>query len=156
MKTKNASGLVVGIVITLFIVIILGVVILWGSGYFNQNKKSLDQSTGKIDKTLGTMSEFDLEVYDDNSLSGAAVVELIEDLEENATEVSIGVQTLDATSPTYYNYAFTSNNLGAAVTVTPTPVKSAENYINQNASFLGKTIRNENDQIICVLFTQQK
>ena len=159
MKTKNASGLVVGIIITLFMVIIVGIIIMWGSGYFSQNKKSLDKSTGKIDKKLGEMSDFDLTVYDDGSISGDALTELIEDVIDKEEVMSIHVKTLAHTEGISYNYAYDD----AKVTITsitnpplPTPSKTDIDYINPNASFKGEVIRNANDEIICIKFTQQK
>lgn len=156
MKTKNASTLVVGIVLTLFTIIIVGVVILWGSGYFGQNKKTLDKSTAKIDKAIGSMSEFDLNVYDGRSIRGDALNKLVGDMTEDKVVVSIGVKTLGATAASYYNYGYEANNITPAkVTITPTPVKSADNYINPNGTFVGEVIKNVNDDIVCILFTQQ-
>lgn len=155
MKTKNSSGLVVGIVITLFVIILSGAVIVWGSGYFNQNKKTMDKSTAKIDKTIGSMTDFDLTVYDGKSIQGDALTELIAELKASNTAVSIGVDTLDSVAATNYNYEYTSSNLGAAVSLTPTTSKSEPSYINPNGTFVGEVIRNKNDDIIYILFTQQ-
>ncbi len=155
MKTKNSSGLVVGIVITLFVIILSGAVIVWGSGYFNQNKKTMDKSTAKIDKTIGSMTDFDLTVYDGKSIQGDALTELIAELKASNTAVSIGVDTLDSTAATNYNYEYTSSNLGASVSLTPTTSKSEPSYINPNGTFVGEVIRNKNDDIIYILFTQQ-
>ncbi len=155
MKTKNASGLVVGVVITLFVIILSGAIIVWGSGYFNQNKKTMDKSTAKIDKTIGSMTDFDLTVYDGKSIRGDMLTELIADLKKDNVAVSIGVITLDSQAVTNYNYEYTSSNLGVSVTHTPTTSKALPSYINPNGTFIGEVIKNKNDDIIYLLFTQQ-
>jgi hypothetical protein len=164
MKTKNASNLVVGIVLTLFTIIIVGVVILWGSGYFGQNKKTLDKSTAKIDKAIGSMSEFDLEVYDGKSIRGDALEELIRDLREDQVVVSIGIKTLSTGTSgvaKYYNYGFGGKDDTAditpspALTSNPPKEKNSADYVNPNGTFQGKVVRNKNDEIVLIEFTQQ-
>ncbi len=156
MKTKNASGLVVGIVITLFVIILSGAIIVWGSGYFNQNKKTMDKSTAKIDKTIGSMTDFDLSVYDGRSIRGDALKDLIADLKDDKVAVSIGVDTLASEAAVNYNYEYTSSNLGAVVSTVPTKEKSVASYINPNGTFAGEVIKNTNDDIVYILFTQQQ
>lgn len=156
MKTKNASGLVVGVVITVFVIILVGIVIVWGSGYFDQNKKTLDKTTSKIDKTIGSMTDFDLTVYDGKSIRGDALKDLITDLKQDKVAVSIGVDTLASTAAANYNYAYTSSDLGLEVSIAPPEGKAAVDYINPNAVFIGKVTKNLNDEIVYILFTQQK
>lgn len=159
MRTKNGSGLIVGVVITVFVIIIVGVVILWGSGYFTKNKKTLDSSTGKIDKVIASMAEFDLEVYDGASISGDTLKELIKDLHDDQVIVAVGVKTLGG-EVTYYNQGYKDNDI---VIITPTPPaptfepkKSEPNYINPNGTFIGEVKRNDNDEIVLLQFTQEK
>ncbi len=159
MKTKNSSGLIVGIVITVFVIIIVGVVILWSSGYFNQNKKTLDRSTSKIDKAIGSMAEFDLDIYDDKSMSGEALIDLIKELRDNQIVVSVGVKTLSigaSGTPKYYNYGFSTDiTPSPALTADPPKEKNNQDYVNPNGTFVGKVVRNKNDEIVLLEFTQQ-
>jgi hypothetical protein len=159
MKTKNASGLLVGIVITVFMIILVGVVILWSSGYFSQNKKTLDKSTAKIDTAIGSMSEFDLDVYDGQSMRGDSLVELIKDLRDNQVVVSIGIRTLSVGSsgtPKYYNYGFSTDiTPSPALTANPPTAKNDADYVNPNGTFIGKVVRNKNDEVVLLEFTQQ-
>ena len=154
MKTKNTSGLVVGIVITLFVLILSGTIIIWGSGYFNQNKKIMDKSTSKIDKAIGSMADFDLTIYDGKSIRGDALTELIAELKQENLAVSIGVDTLASQAATNYNYEYTSSNLGVSISVVPTTDKSVNSYINPNGTFIGEVIKNANEDIVYILFTQ--
>lgn len=163
MKVKNASGLVVGVILTVFVIILVGVIIFWTSGEFNSKKKTMDNSTAKIDRAIGSYSEFDYEIYDGKSLAGDAVKELISKVTSKGEVISIGVDTLDVGAAKYYNYAFTaassteSQDIGAIITPVPTPPtsKSDVNYINPNGTFVGKVLKNANYEIVCVLFTQQ-
>jgi len=164
MKTKNSSGLIVGVVITVFVIIVVGVVIIWSSGYFNQNKKTLDRSTSKIDKAIGSMAEFDLDIYDGMSMRGDALVTLIEELRDNQVVVSVGIKTLGSGasgSPKYYNYGFGGSGATADITPSPTlsPLPPSEkndiDYVNPNGTFLGKVVQNRNDEIVLLEFTQQ-
>lgn len=156
MKTKNASGLVVGIVITLFVIILSGTIIVWGSGYFNQNKKTMDKSTSKIDKTIGSMTDFDLTVYDGKSIRGDALVELITELEINEVQISIGVKTIAGVFAYYVNnFTPTSKDLSEEGAATITTDKTHEAYINPNGTFIGDVIKNDNKEIVCIQFTQQ-
>jgi hypothetical protein len=163
MKAKNASGLVVGVILTVFVIILVGVIIFWTSGEFNSKKKTMDNSTAKIDRAIGSYSEFNFEIYDGKSLSGDAVKELISEVTNKGEVISIGVDTLDVGGAKYYNYSFTdktaddSQDIGAKITPIPTPPtsKSDANYINPNGTFVGKVLKNANEEIICVLFAQQ-
>lgn len=157
MKTKNSSGLVVGIIMTLFVIILSGVIIVWGTGYFSQNKKTMDKSTAKIDKTIGSMTDFDLTVYDGKSIRGDALVDLIKTIAEDKVVVSIGVTTLAKSTSNYvYQISESSKKLVESTLIEPTKDKSEATYINPNGIFLGEVIRNENEEIISIHFTQQQ
>lgn len=158
MKSKNANGLVVGIVMTLFVIILTGVIIVWGTGYFSQNKKTMDKSTAKIDKTIGSMADFDLTVYNDKSIRGDALVDLIKAIVEDEVVVSIGVTTNESKAATYYAYEYDpkTGEMRKDATKEPTTDKTAPTYINPNGMFMGEVIRNTNKEIVCIHFTQQQ
>jgi hypothetical protein len=46
--------------------------------------------------------------------------------------------------------------LGIAAEDTPPTDKSAAGYITPTASFVGKVLKNVNNEIVCIKFTQQK
>lgn len=159
MKTKNSSSLVIGIIGIAVIVILLGILIAWGLGLFKDKKQEANAATAKIDSATQSMADFDLLAYDDYTIKGGSLIDLITEYKTKDVQVSLWVYTLDKIS-TYYNYALTTttstSDLGAAVTVTPPASKSADGYITETANFLGSVIRNENNQIVCLKFTQQK
>jgi FlaG/FlaF family flagellin (archaellin) len=156
MKTNN-SDLVAKILITAVIVVLTGLLIAWMAGLFKDKKQDLNSGTGKIDDAINSIADFDLLVYDGNTISGETLTELIKEFEKKDIAVSIWVNTLDANNA-YYNYAFTpaSSTLGASDKKTPPTAKTSPGYVTPSANFLGEVIKNSNDEIVCLKFTQQK
>jgi hypothetical protein len=154
MKTKY-SDLIAKIFITAVIVVLVGLLIAWMAGLFKDKKQDLNSGTEKIDKTINSMADFDLMVYDGNTISGETLKKLISDYKTEEVPVSIGVKTLDSTT-VYYNYSFSSDNLGTSVTVTPPAGKAASGYITPSGKFTGSVQKNTNDEIVLLQFTQQK
>lgn len=155
MKTKNAD-FVYKIFFIVVGVILAGLLIAWLVGIYKDKKQEADSGTQKINSVTSSMADFDLTVYDGASIKGESLIDLITELDNKGVQVSVGVKTLAGADVTYYNYLYTSNNLGAVATVTPTPNKAADGYITPTGNFIGDVIRNENDEIVCIEFTQQK
>lgn len=154
MKTKK-SDLIVKILITAVVVVLAGILIAWMAGLFKDKKQDLNSGTEKIDNTINSMADFDLLVYDGDTVTGKTLTKLIADFKAKDAKVSVGVTTLDANT-SYYNYLFTSGNLGVIDATIPPTTKSATGYITPSGKFLGSIIKNTNDEIVCVKFTQQK
>ncbi len=157
MKTKK-SDLVAKIFLAAVIVILVGLLIAWMVGVFKDKKQDLNSGTEKIDQAINSMAEFDLLVYDGDTISGETLVELISDFRKKEVYVSVGVETLDEKENYYnYNYSSTDRKIGAAI-VTPVPPtsKSDLGYITPSGNFLGEIIKNSNNEIVCLKFTQQQ
>ncbi len=154
MKTKKVD-LIPMVILTVIVVVLCGLFIAWLTGTFKDKKVDMDSGTEKIDSAIGSVADFDLLVYDGDIIRGKTLIKLIEDFDTKDVQVSIWVHTLD-NSDTYYNYAYTSNNLGTTVTVTPPPGKAASGYITPSGSFLGEVLKNVNGEIVCLKFSQQK
>jgi len=154
MKTKKSElvPLIIGVVVVL---ILAGMFFSWQMGWFKGKKQDIDITTSKIDSGISTMADFDITVYDNGTIQGDTLAELISDYKTRDIKVSLWVHTLDGTD-TYYNYAYTTNNLGAVVTITPPPSKATAGYLTASANFLGDVFRNANNEIVCLKFTQQK
>ncbi len=156
MKTKNSSDLVVKIFLIVVAVILVGLLIAWSTGVFKDKKQDLNEGTEKIDQVLSSVADFDLLVYDGYTINGKSLTDLIVDMQNKEATLSVGVKTL-AGSIQYYNYSVTAdNNLGAVVTITPSTSKADDDYINPSARFLGDIVKNINNEIVCIMFTQQK
>lgn len=136
MKTKN-SEIAVKIFLVVVAVILVGLLIAWSTGVFKDKKNDLSRSTEKINSAIGSMSEFDLLVYDGGTITGSLLLDLLENKPEG---VNILYRTL----------------ADATVSPIPTPPTDYTN-INPNGIFKGEVVRNEGNNVITqIIFTQQK
>lgn len=154
MKTKKMD-LIPMVILTVIVVVLCGLFVAWLTGTFKDKKADMDSGTEKIDSAIGGIADFDLLVYDGDMIRGKSLTKLIAEYDSKDVQVSLWVHTLDNTDA-YYNYAYTANNLGAAVTVTPPTGKASSGYITPSGSFLGEVLKNTNGEIVCIKFTQQK
>lgn len=144
MKTKN-SDIAVKIFLVVVAVILVGLIIAWSTGVFKDKKNDLNEGTEKINSAISSMAEFDLIIYDGASISGDLLVDLIKTVNEKNPELTINVATLAMpSSPAAYK----------GTTIYPLPAKGEDSYINPNGMFRGEVIRDENDVITAVTFTQ--
>lgn len=164
MKTKN-SDMIAKIFLAAVIVVLTGLLIAWMMGVFKDKKQDLDAGSEKIDTTISSAADFDMMYYDGNTISGKSLVELIQEVVNKSPELSIAVQTLvNAKKPAiiYYNKFLGAGNAiddsgkNGKATVLDQSSKNGDNYITPTSSFLGEVLRNSNNEITGILFTQQK
>ncbi|CUH93236.1 hypothetical protein [Herbinix luporum] len=159
MRTKN-SEIAVKIFLLVVSVILVGLIIAWSTGVFKDKRNDLNQGTEKINDVLGTMADFDLLIYDGNIISGERVADLIEEVKEKKIDMAIGVKTIAASEIKFYNYSLVSGSegdkLGSEQKDTPPTKKTEANYINPKGKFKGEVRKDENDNIIGLVFEQEK
>lgn len=162
MKTKNAD-LVYKILFIVVGVILSGLMIAWLVSTYKDKKNEADAGNQKINSITGQMADFELTIYDGASIKGEALRELIAALTEKETQISIKVKTLDGFVGSYiYNTIPAENgrriNLDTSDTIaaSPTSDKAALGYITPSGNFIGEVLRNDNDEIVCLQFTQYK
>lgn len=147
MKTKN-SDIAVKIFLVVVAVILVGVIIAWSTGVFKDKRNDLNEGTERINNAISTMAEFDLLTYDNGSITGSLLVDLIERVRKEGLEISVLVKT-NVNSVT-----------GVTYTSADTPVlqtsKIHADYINPNGVFEGSVDRNDNGIISLLTFTQVK
>lgn len=148
MKSKN-SDMVVKIFLVVVAVILVGLVIAWTTGVFKEKKSDLDQGTERINSAISSMAEFDLLVYDGGTITGSLLLELIDEEKE-------GSERLEGVTITYKTLAEPSATPAPYPTTAPAPGKSDGRYINPNGVFKGEVVRNANNVIAELIFTQQK
>lgn len=148
MKTKN-SDIAVKIFLVVVAVILVGVIIAWSTGVFKDKRNDLNEGTDRINKAISTMAEFDLLTYDDGSITGSTLVDLVERVRKEGLEISVIVKT-----------NANSEKDGVTYTSTETPdfqtSKIDDNYINPNGIFEGSVERNANGVIKSLTFIQVK
>lgn len=148
MKTKN-SEIAVKIFLVVVGVILVGLLIAWSTGVFKDKKNDLSRGTEKINNVIGSMSEFDLLVYEGESIKGDTIIDLISDLKEKDLDITVYVKTNKGTEKDY-----TKNNQYKDLSYSK--IKTDDNYINPNGRFKAEVIKNANGIVESIKFTQQK
>lgn len=134
--------------------IITCIVISLGFYISREAKSTASTGASEINKLNTEFSESDKVIYDGSSISGSEVVSAIRKMDGQ----SLGVCVVTKAASTYYGYDFNSatGELGKANSAkysSSTGVASS-NYINPYASFKGQIVRNSNNVITGIIFTQ--
>lgn len=122
-------------------VILVGLIIAWSTGVFKDKKNDLDKGTERINNAINSIAEFDLLYYDGGTISGRALLEIIQEKADDSKrleDVTISYITLENGNETEVSspYEYTD--------------------INPNGIFIGKISRDNNNVITGLIFTQQK
>lgn len=149
MKTKN-SDIAVKIFLVVVGVILVGLLVAWSTGVFKDKKNDLSRSTEKINNVIGSLAEFDLLVYEGESIKGDTVIDLIKDVEERELNITITVITNINLEKKHEGTIYGKDN-----NFTLEDNKTKENYINPNGLFIGEIQRNENGMVENITFTQK-
>ena len=160
MRTNNISP-AFKIIIFAVTAIIVGVVCMIAIKTTNEGKAMVNSGTTQIKEMAESYSNIDLSSYDNTNLIGGALVDLIEEVVEEGKSLCIRVRTKSNiaagdTAFTDYNKAFNGTNaLTGAAGVLATQKNVTDNgYINPNAQFTGKVCKDDNKNIIAIVFTQ--
>ena len=145
MKTKN-SDIAVKIFLVVVGVILTGLIIAWSTGVFKDKKNDLSRSTEKINNAIGSLAEFDLLVYEGESIRGDTIIDLINEVYEKDLGISITVKT-NKNSQKGKTYSGEKYKEPAS--------KNDEDYINPNGIFKGEVIKDENGMVIEIVFDQK-
>jgi hypothetical protein len=133
MKTKN-SDIAVKIFLVVVAVILVGLIIAWSTGVFKDKRNDLNEGTAKINSAISSMAEFDLLFYDGGTITGILLLDLIKE-----SDVTISYRTLENAN------------------VSPIPAPPTGNTdVNLNALFKGEIVRDANNVITELIFTQQR
>lgn len=146
---NSLKGLILaaGVIITCVVV---------GLGFYiaREAKDTATNGAGQITLLNSEFSNNDKTIYDGITVSGSEVLNAIKKFKDE--EISVKVVTSKST--TYYNYSLDSSgqNIENKSTSSVTDAKKAasKNYINPNGKFEGEVIRDSNDYIIGICFTQ--
>ena len=155
MKVVKAE-LTAKILITAMIVILVGVLIVWMTGVFNDKKIDINSGTGKIENETNEISEFDISTWDGETIGGKALIELIYELRysimKNSLLVEINVDSLDCESRLILSPYVRPlrNRLGY------TFVEPYLDNIIPTGIYKGKVDKDKDDITTVLTFTQQK
>lgn len=125
-----------------------------------QGKTAINSGTNQYNKMLEDYQDLDRAMYDGLEVSGSEVSALIMRMIEQKEYTSVRVKT-KASDYMNYNYYYDvennsiSNKEEKSFLMELSSDKGAGHYINPQADFLGKVIKNANGTIICIDFIQQ-
>lgn len=133
--------------------IITCVVISLGFYISREAKNTASTGTNQINKVNTEFAESDKTIYDGTNISGSEVVSVIKRLEGEQT----GVYVKTTESNTFYGYEFNIDS-GELVQMTTNKYTSTDasskQYINPYATYIGEVVRNSNNAITGLIFTQ--
>lgn len=146
---NSLKGLILaaGVIITCVVV---------GLGFYiaRAAKETAAGGAGEISSLNSEFSENDKTIYDGLTVSGNEVLNAINKFKND----DIAVKVVTKKSSTCYIYSLNNNENGITGTAsaTLTAAKNSANnaYINPNGKFNGKVLRDENNTIIGIKFSQ--
>ena len=109
------------------------------------------EASGNLNDTLAMVADTRLEKYDGTTLSGSEVVSAVKGYRSlgGSAKLALGVKTLQQTGGTWYGYGSTGSEK---------PSYKAKNmdpgYINPDAQFEAKLLKNTNNVIVGISFIQ--
>lgn len=127
--------------------------IIIGLGFYiaREARDTASSGAGQINRLNAEFMESDKVMYDGIQVSGSEVVNVINKFKND--ELCIEVKTKK--SSTTYGYTNTSLTEKSSHSIKETQNLKGNNYINPNGLFLGEVIRDTNNVIVGLLFTQQ-
>lgn len=168
MKLNNLSE---AVKILIFAATVIVVCVLCAIGFktTNEGKSVVSSGTSQLNSMSSEYQDVNKSIYDGSTILGSELTNMIKKAIEKNEYISIVVKTLANTSGISYNYShITTKNPDGSVNHsispkgTPEPLdsivtdKSNVNYINPSAQFLGTVYKDINNNVICIMFEQQK
>lgn len=134
--------------------IITCIVISLGFFISREAKETAANGANQINKLNSEFSESDKVIYDGATVSGSEVVNVIKKMKGE----KLGVCVVTNKSNSFYGYRFDAASGELKETVDNdyrnACTSTSEQYINPYANFQGKLIRDKNDVITGIVFTQ--
>ncbi|HHV13695.1 MAG TPA: hypothetical protein GXX75_25850 [Clostridiales bacterium] len=157
MKNMNLNESV-RILLLVASVIIICILCATGLKLTKAGQSGVGSAAGQLTGMVSDYSDIDVSLYDGSIIKGSEVASLIKKAAGEGDCLAIEVLTLDG-STRAYNYRFDYGSLTVTqegVETEPPKDNSQYGYINAAANFLGASYRNENGNIVCLRFEQQK
>lgn len=136
-------------------VIITCIVVSLGFYISREANAAATSGVGQISKMNKEIAEADKSMYDGLKVTGAEVINAIK--KNKNEEVSIIVETKRGGRTSYIHELSRDNELDRKISASTVDAQNITHisYINQNAQFIGEVIRDKNDSIVGIIFTQQ-
>lgn len=160
MKTNNMSD---ASKILIFAATIIVVCVLCAIGFktANEGKSIVSSGTSQLNAMSSEYQDINKSIYDGSTILGSELVNMIKKTIEKEEYLSIVVKTLADKTGTHYNYYHSeaegihSISDSGTISKTVTDEKEEKSYINPSAQFLGTVNKDENNNVVCIIFEQQ-
>ncbi len=148
---NSLKGLILaaGVIITIIVI---------GLGFYiaREARDTASNGAGQINKLNAEFNESDKVMYDGLEVSGSEVINVVNKFKNE--EVGVIVATKKSTTNYIYSLSI-SNNVASLGSSISNSVKTAQDitsstYINPNAQFEGEVLRDANNAIVGIRFTQ--
>lgn len=160
MKTNNMSD---ASKILIFAATIIVVCVLCAIGFktANEGKSIVSSVTSQLNAMSSEYQDINKSIYDGSTILGSELANMIKKTIEKEEYLSIVVKTLADQNGTHYNYYHSEkdgiHSISESGTISKfvTDKKEEKNYINPSAQFRGTVNKDENNNVICIVFEQQ-
>jgi hypothetical protein len=161
MKTNNLTD-ATKVLILVATVIVVCVLCAIGFKMVNNGKSAVTANTNNLNDMAGQYQDIDLSLYEGSLVPGSEVSNIIKTAIDDKQYLAVTISSLDG-STNAYNYVYDSTkktiedqgSLGQTALKILPKKKSELGYINPMAMFLGETLKDSNNTIVCLRFTQQ-
>lgn len=142
-----------------WIVIALSVLFVVGAGAYGFTHIKQAKTTGNIAtkehaKLQAELSDAEYDAYDGTVISGSEVINVVKKFDGE----SISVKVITKKSTAYYGYSLDANNeLKTGSTSSPSKMQEITSplYVNPSGNFTGSLLKDSNDVITGICFTQE-
>lgn len=152
---EDSPNIVVRIVIGLVLTLLVGAFAFF---IFRTVKSTGDDVTNQVTAKMTAALEAQYTAYEGTTVTGSEVINLINDTYAGQEPIYITVCTnLDAGGKTYcYSTALAKiSSTTESTLVQSAKDKSKDEYITPNGQFVGTVVRNDNNAIVGLKFTQK-
>jgi hypothetical protein len=162
MKTNNLSDAVKVLLLigTVIVACILCAIVF---KMVNNGKSAVTANTNNLTEMSGQYQDIDLSLYEGSLVPGSEIQNLIKNAVENKDYIAIEITNETSTSTASYNYLYdaTAQTLLTTGTQGQIPLKDvpsekyAVGYINPTGVYMGETLKDKDNDIVCLRFTRQ-
>ena len=140
------------------VLLITVLVIVVSVNIYNKGKTSVNDTTSQYDTIMSQYGDAQLSLYDNGSASGAEIVRLTQSMKTNGSEYVVCIATGKHPEGLHFYYTGADykyySTESTEFTVDSLSDKGSEYYVNPAANFKSELIKNENDVVTAVVFTQ--
>lgn len=137
-----------------FTVLIVAGAISFGIYYLKQGKEAGNAAGKSISNVQAELSDADVNIYDGVTITGSEVINVAKKFEEE----SLAIKVITKKSTAFYGYSLSGTNelqTSNVSSISKMQDLSSPLYVNPTGNFNGSLLKDANDVITGICFTQQ-